>query len=131
MDLLKQCITKINDRYLDVDEAQWFFAEEAARARLQDGLCKKIDEDCIPTDFYYIRNSDSETKTLKIAENVKIEIVTASPEIPIDSEPPYNITYEIFKNIFSPDSKSYYKDVPYWIEINNSLTIVIAEQYIP
>jgi len=117
-------------RYLNIDYIQWLTGDEAIKAMREDGKCPvDIYPDpsyCIPNGFY-IRNQNPKIRTFEISKDVQISRVTAFDYSPTGVK---SISYEELKNLFTP-TDSYFKNIPFHIEVVNGLVVKITEQYIP
>jgi len=117
-------------RYLDIDYVQWLTGDEATKAMGEDGKCPvNIYPDpsyCIPNGFY-VRNQNPKIRTFEISKDVQISRATAFDYSPTGVK---SISYEEFKNLFALKD-SYFRNIPFHIEVVNGLVIKITEQYIP
>jgi hypothetical protein len=127
---IKSVYEKNNKRYLTVDYIEWLAGEEAQKAMLEDGQCKK-GEECVVFDDYYIRNKDKQIKTLEISLGAQIFMQTLNMEkegIVWNRE----VEFDLFKVLFLPGASSRFREVmPFILKIDDGAATKITEQYIP
>ena len=130
MGYIKTVYERNGKRYLDIDYVQWLTGDEAIKAMREDGKCSvDIYPDstyCIPNGFY-IQNQNPKIRTFKISKNAEITRVTAFDFSPSGKKV---ITYEEFKNLFTAED-SYFRNIPFHIEVVDDFVVKITERYIP
>lgn len=130
MGYIKTVYESTGKRYLDIDYVQWLTGDEAIKAMREDGKCSPdVYPDtgqCIPNGFY-IRNQNPKIRTFEISKDVQISRATAFDYSPSGIK---SINYEEFKSLFTPKD-SYFRNLPFHIEVVNGLVMKITEQYIP
>lgn len=117
-------------RYMDLDHAEWLTGEEAARVKIEDGECTITEEEdpsmCVPNGFY-VRNTDSAIQTFEVAPDA---LVMRSTDFEYSDTGERQISYEALVALFSSEG-SYFRSIPFHIEIKDGKVISIKEQYLP
>ncbi len=122
-----------------IDYATMLNGESASQARLEDGECSLSEGNCDVPGFY-IQNSDPVLHTLELAPNAKVIMATWSHAV--DGNFNYDDTsldVKGFTGLFDGSTKltpegepaDYFKDMPYWITLENGVVVEIREQYLP
>ncbi|PLT31886.1 hypothetical protein [Peribacillus deserti] len=113
--------------YVKADYIQWFRGERANKEAYKDKACYWDRGKCYAVDDYYIRNVNPKIRTLPVAKNAVITMVTYQIEKTYDIKK-QRISLSTFKKEMK---KSRYRDIPFHIEVKNGTIIKISEQYIP
>lgn len=130
------------------DYAQWLSGEEANQAAFEDGVISSVDEG-VPND-YYIRNVNPQLRTLPVASNVKVFLVTSASgsvttiPVPLDE---WLALHKPDGTPWDPDAGDQLPELtephygyfgagsptaPYWLTLDADGTVVqISQQYIP
>jgi hypothetical protein len=132
MGYLKKVYAKNGKNFIDVDYIQWLDGAEAEKAMREDGQCPKTGE-CVVYDDYYIRNQNPMVRSLEVAPEAEIRMLTLESETTGRVDQIQVISFEKLKNIFNPGSTTQqrYQFTPFIIEFVNNKIVKITEQYIP
>ncbi len=138
-------LKRISTTDIDVDFAEWLTGEEANEAARLDGAISPGEE--VPNDFY-IRNTDRDLRTLSLAPDVSVVLVTAATG-PVSQVP---LGLEDWVSLFKADGTPWDPEVesvpvfppphfdffgassvygPYWLTIHDGIVVQIRQQYIP
>ena len=113
---------------LAFDEAQFLTGQQAQKAAEEDGVVPPGEP--VPND-YYIRNTDTTTKTLPIANNARI----TAKRCPLcrHGKPgqldPFLASFMQGRQTYADPYRG--KDSLYWLTIENGRVVAIDEQYVP
>ncbi|MBM7693627.1 hypothetical protein JOC77_003071 [Peribacillus deserti] len=113
--------------YVKADYIQWFRGERANKEAYKDKACYWDRGKCYAMDDYYIRNVNPKIRTLPVAKNAVITMVTYQIEKTYDIKK-QKISLSTFKKEMK---KPRFRDIPFHIELKNGTIIKITEQYIP
>ncbi|MFA6534437.1 MAG: hypothetical protein WCT37_04705 [Patescibacteria group bacterium] len=125
---IKSVKKQFGNFYLGVDYVQWLTGDEAKKAALADGACKKL-ADCAPNGFY-IRNVDKTIRIFQIYPLASVEMQSYSHRPDGSLNIGQTISLLDWLKIFVDESTSPFKNIPYSLTINKDNEVVrIIEKY--
>ncbi len=117
---------KDHKRYITIDYALMLTGQDAVDAAVKAGEIQPGEE--LPND-YYISNTNHETRTYEVADDV--EITTSSWQ----DEQNKSVTWDEFVSFWSdtpPDEQAgFLSESPWWTERDGQTIVKIDEQYLP
>ena len=129
MGYIDKVYVKGGKRYISIDYAQMLTGDAATAAAIAEGF---IDPgESLDTD-YYISNINPQKRVFEVSDTVKI--ATSTRWVPgEDMGAP--CTWAAFKSFWGmgpfPESEGHLHAMPWWIERDGALVIMIDEQYLP
>jgi len=140
-------LTQVGSGEVVADYLQFLSGEEAAQAAFEDGVIASVEEG-MPND-YYIRNQNDLLRTLPVADDVLVMLLTSADgpietvEVPMDEwlalfKPdgtPWDYTVDEVPSWEEPPYGYYGASLaatPYWLTLDASGTVIqIEQQYLP
>lgn len=108
---------------LVIDIEQWFTAQEAVDAAIEDGVT--VDPGI---NGYYMRNENLRWRTVVIDPATGVTLTTYPFA---DPSQPTTITLRVFGELFSSYEGRLLPLSPYWITVEDGTVVAIEEQFIP